>query len=72
MKIAIATNDYTHVAGHAGQARHWLLYDSDSATLEPQRIQLERSQVFHYGAVAPIRSEQMLLAIPLSGLTSPA
>lgn len=48
MKIAIATNDYTHVAGHAGQARHWLLYDSDSAAPEPERIHLERSQVFHH------------------------
>ena len=26
MKIAIATDNYTRVAGHAGKARHWLLY----------------------------------------------
>ena len=48
MKIAIATNDYTHVSGHAGQARHWLLYDSDAQSLEPQRIQLDKPQIFHH------------------------
>ena len=48
MKIAIATNDYTHVAGHAGQARHWLIYDSDSDSVEPERVQLEKAQVFHH------------------------
>lgn len=48
MKIAIATNDYSHVSGHAGQARHWLLYDSDTPSPEPLRIQLEKAQVFHH------------------------
>jgi hypothetical protein len=48
MKIAIATKDYTQVAGHAGQARHWLLYDSDSESAEPGRIQLDKAQVFHH------------------------
>lgn len=48
MKIAIATKDYMHVSGHAGQARHWLLYDSDAASPEPQRIQLDKPQVFHH------------------------
>jgi predicted Fe-Mo cluster-binding NifX family protein len=48
MKIAIATKDYTHVAGHAGQARHWLLYDSESDSTVPARIQLEKAQVFHH------------------------
>jgi predicted Fe-Mo cluster-binding NifX family protein len=46
MKIAIATKDFTRVAGHAGQARHWLLYDSDAPV--PLRIDLERAQVFHH------------------------
>jgi hypothetical protein len=27
MRIAIATNDFTAVSGHAGQARQWLVYD---------------------------------------------
>jgi hypothetical protein len=48
MKIAVATNDYTRVAGHAGQARHWLLYDSDAADREPRRVDLTRAQVFHH------------------------
>jgi predicted Fe-Mo cluster-binding NifX family protein len=48
MKIAIATKDYTHVAGHAGQARHWLLYDSDSESAAPARVQLDKAQVFHH------------------------
>jgi len=47
MKIAIATNDYTQVSGHAGQARDWLLYDSDAASDEPERIRLSKAQVFH-------------------------
>lgn len=48
MKIAIATKDFTRVAGHAGQARHWLLYDSDSAAPVPLRIELAKAQVFHH------------------------
>jgi len=48
MKIAIATNDYTQVSGHAGQARDWLLYDSDAASEEPERIRLSKAQVFHH------------------------
>jgi predicted Fe-Mo cluster-binding NifX family protein len=48
MKIAIATSDFIHVAGHAGQSRHWLVYDSDAGTTEAGRITLEKSQVFHH------------------------
>ncbi|WP_295454486.1 hypothetical protein [uncultured Thiodictyon sp.] len=48
MKIAIATKDFTRVAGHAGQARHWLLYDSEAPAPEPLRIELEKAQVFHH------------------------
>ncbi|WP_295388978.1 hypothetical protein [uncultured Thiodictyon sp.] len=48
MKIAIATKDFTRVAGHAGQARHWLLYDSDASAPEPLRIELAKMQVFHH------------------------
>lgn len=48
MKIAIATKDYTQVAGHAGQARHWLVYDSDAASPGPARVQLDKPQVFHH------------------------
>ncbi len=48
MKIAIATKDYTRVAGHAGQARHWLLYDSASVDGAPVQVELPRAQVFHH------------------------
>ena len=39
MKIAIATDNYTRVAGHAGKARHWLLYSL---------IKLAPEQVMHH------------------------
>ncbi len=45
MKIAIATD--LQVAGHAGQARHWLLYDSEFQRADSARIQLEKALVFH-------------------------
>ncbi|AGA88992.1 hypothetical protein Thimo_0117 [Thioflavicoccus mobilis 8321] len=48
MKIAIATHDYTDVAGHAGQARHWLVYDSDSGAETPQRLELAKGEVLHH------------------------
>jgi len=46
MKVAIATHDFTDVAGHAGQARHWLVHDSDSVNAE--RLQLAKAEVLHY------------------------
>lgn len=48
MKIAIATKDFIHVAGHAGQSRHWLLHDSDAGAAPAQRISLDKDQVFHH------------------------
>ena len=48
MKIAVATKDYTRVAGHAGQVRHWLLYDSDAEGPQPVRVELPKAQVFHH------------------------
>lgn len=50
MKIAIATDDFTVVAGHAGKSRHWLIYDCqpDERLPEPQRITLEKAQLMHY------------------------
>ncbi len=52
MKIAIATQDFNMVNGHAGQTRQWLLYDLSSHRSEqllpaPQRIDLEKAQVLH-------------------------
>lgn len=52
MKIAIATDEFRTVAGHAGQASDWLLYDCrpDTGPGTAQRISLERAQVFHHWA----------------------
>ncbi len=53
MKIAIAVTDSElsqQVAGHAGQARHWLLFDCQpGAALPPgQRVQLTKEQLPHH------------------------
>ena len=48
MKIAIPTEDGIHVAGHAGQARHWLIYDSDRLDAGPEPLALEPAQVLHH------------------------
>jgi predicted Fe-Mo cluster-binding NifX family protein len=52
MKIAIATSGFTTVSGHAGQTRHWLLYDlsahrSTQILPAPQRVELEKEQLLH-------------------------
>ncbi len=53
MKIAIPTKDWVAVSGHAGKARHWLLYDltdqrDDAPLLSPTRAELAREQLFHH------------------------
>ncbi|MBL8439381.1 MAG: hypothetical protein JNM61_14380 [Zoogloeaceae bacterium] len=50
MKIAIPTQDYTRVAGHAGQARHWLVFDCEPGLPLPvgERVELTKEQVFHH------------------------
>jgi len=53
MKIAIPTKDYTAVSGHAGQTRHWLVFDlSDHRKAQPlptpQRIELAQEHLLHY------------------------
>lgn len=67
MKIAIATDDFDKVAGHAGQARHWLLYDCAPGIAAPaaQRIELERRQVFHHwesDAPHPLDTVEVIVA----------
>jgi len=52
MKIAIATQHFKEVSGHIGKSMHWLLYDltehhSTRLLPAPQRITLERDQIFH-------------------------
>lgn len=51
MKIAVAvTTDARKVSGHAGRARHWLVYDMTEAMEipTPQRIDLDAKMVFHH------------------------
>ena len=51
MKIAIATkNDWTEVSGHAGQTRHWLVFDCQpgQARPEPGKIELTKEQLPHH------------------------
>lgn len=50
MRIAVATQDFARVSGHAGKACEWLVYDCQpGAPLPaPQRVSLEKSQLFHY------------------------
>ncbi|WP_096701005.1 hypothetical protein [Magnetospirillum sp. 15-1] len=48
MKIAVAVDSrYGKVAGHAGRARHWLVYDQNSGS-PPAPVELEPAQVFHH------------------------
>lgn len=48
MKIAVAVDSrFFKVTGHAGRARHWLVYDSDSGA-PAARVELEPAQVFHH------------------------
>ena len=53
MKTPIATDNYTRVAGHAGKARHWLLYLLLGHTPQqllpaPTLIKLAPEQVMHH------------------------
>lgn len=49
MKIAIATDDFEQVSGHAGQATRWLLFHCQSGhdSGPAVRIELQKAQVFH-------------------------
>jgi predicted Fe-Mo cluster-binding NifX family protein len=50
MKIAIPTNDFSDVSGHAGQARCWLVFDClpGRPPAAPRRITLAKEQVLHH------------------------
>jgi predicted Fe-Mo cluster-binding NifX family protein len=50
MKIAIPVTGDSHVAGHAGQARNWLIYDCqpDSPQPLPVAIELSKEQILHH------------------------
>jgi predicted Fe-Mo cluster-binding NifX family protein len=51
MKIAVAsTDDWTKVCGHAGKARHWLLFDCQPGQAMPTPLQvlLSEAQLPHH------------------------
>lgn len=51
MRIAVAVSgDFDKVAGHAGRARRWLIYDvaADGSYDPPERIETSSDEVFHY------------------------
>ena len=53
MKIAVATRDWLHVSGHAGQTRAWLVFDlgehrAGAALPTPTRVELAKDEVFHH------------------------
>ena len=68
MKIAVAAKDnWAQVAGHAGQARHWLVFDCQpGAELpEPVRVELAREQLPHHfrdDGPHPLRGVEILVA----------
>ena len=69
MKIAVACNsDLTETTGHAGRAKHWLLFDSETAD-PAQEIHLAKDEVFHYfeglgeeGNDHPLRNVNVIIA----------
>ena len=50
LRVAIATDDFERVAGHAGQSRRWLLYEFHSINQisAVRQIELSPDQVFHH------------------------
>ncbi len=53
MKIAVPTQDWATISGHAGKARCWLLYDlteqrANASLPPPARVELTKEQLPHY------------------------
>lgn len=68
MKIAVATrDDYREIAGHAGRATDWLVFDlgADADALEPRRLRLTPQQLPHVcgdDPDHPLRGVDVLIA----------
>lgn len=67
MKVAVATTDFAKVAGHAGRARKWLIFEitADGNVGEPARLELESDNVIHYaedGRPHPLDAVDALIA----------
>jgi predicted Fe-Mo cluster-binding NifX family protein len=70
MKIAVPTQDWTTISGHAGKARNWLLYDladqrAGAPLPMPARVELSQEQLPHYFKDAgphPLDGVELVLA----------
>jgi predicted Fe-Mo cluster-binding NifX family protein len=49
MKIVVSSQDFRTVSGHAGQARRWLVFETDTggAPILKERLELPPPLVFH-------------------------
>lgn len=49
MKIAVSSQDYRKVSGHAGQVRRWLVFEAEAKTrpVTPEQLELPPALVFH-------------------------
>ncbi|MBG6082338.1 NifB/NifX family molybdenum-iron cluster-binding protein [Rubrivivax gelatinosus] len=50
MRVAVAVEPSGQISGHAGQCRHWWVYDcqAGAALPEPQAVELVREQLPHH------------------------
>lgn len=53
LKIAVCSKDFTHVTGHAGQAKHWLVFECEGARegeddWQVAEVTLSKAQTFHH------------------------
>jgi predicted Fe-Mo cluster-binding NifX family protein len=68
MKIAVATkDDWSQVAGHAGKAHDWLVFDCQPGTPvpQPQRVVLTTEQLphnFHDDGPHPLHGVEIVVA----------
>jgi predicted Fe-Mo cluster-binding NifX family protein len=65
MKVAVTSQNFRTVTGHAGMARRFIVYDAAAATgvAELARLDLARDQAFHgfAGGAHPIDGVEVLL-----------
>ncbi|MFO1112379.1 MAG: hypothetical protein U1E35_00350 [Rhodospirillales bacterium] len=49
MKIAVSSQDYRKVSGHAGQARRWLVFETgtNKQSVSTEKLELPPALVFH-------------------------
>jgi predicted Fe-Mo cluster-binding NifX family protein len=67
LKIAVCSKDFTHVSGHAGQAKHWLLFEREGeGDWQVAEIALSKAQTFHHfkdNGLHPLDGISALIAI---------